>query len=245
MFGIDRRGPAVAGRVALPVRVAALAAVCLMSLWMLSGSVAQAATPGASCQPYGSKPCMFPFPDNRLTKPDKASVTGLQLNLPQAAMPENLNNVRIGVGPYDQSDGFSPGSAILLHISQLDTQKALNRTHAVGLQNMSAYKAKNSAVSRDRREDRPAPDDLRAARRERQVGSDDRPDDPAGLELAGRPHLRRRAARSAQRKRTSDQGADLVRAHARQGRPAATRARSGTPLHQDLQHADPSARRHQ
>ena len=146
MFGFDRRGPAVALRDALPVRVAALAAVCLMGLWLLSGSVAQAATPGASCQPYGSKPCMFPFPDNRLTKPDKASVTGLQLNLPQAAMPENLNNVRIGVGPYDQSDGFSPGSAILLHISQLDTQKALNRTHAVGLQNMSAYKAKNAPI---------------------------------------------------------------------------------------------------
>jgi len=146
MFGIDRRGPAVARRVALPVRVAALVAVCLLSLWLLSGSVAQAATPGASCQPYSSKPCMFPFPDNRLTKPDKASVTGLQLNLPQAAMPENLNNVRIGVGPYDRSDGFSPGSAILLHISQLDTQKALNRTRAVGLENMSAYKAKNAPI---------------------------------------------------------------------------------------------------
>jgi hypothetical protein len=89
---------------------------------------------------------MFPFPDNRLTKPDKASLTGLRLNLPQAAMPENLNNVRLGVAPYDQNDGFSPGSAILLHISQLDTQKALNRTHAVGLLNMSAYKAKNSPV---------------------------------------------------------------------------------------------------
>ena len=146
MFGFDRRGSAVARRVALPVRVAALVAVCLLSLSLLSGSVAQAATPGASCQPYSSRPCMFPFPDNRLTKPDKASVTGLRLNLPQAGMPENLNNVRIGVGPYDQSDGFSPGTAILLHISQLDTQKALNRTHAVGLENMGAYKAKNSAI---------------------------------------------------------------------------------------------------
>ncbi|HEX3801375.1 MAG TPA: hypothetical protein VHV75_00900 [Solirubrobacteraceae bacterium] len=148
MFGCVLRGPAAALRDALPVRFATSVVACvgLSLLALLSVSVAQAATPGTNCQPYSSKPCMFPFPDNRLTKPDKSSLTGLRLNLPQAAMPENTNEVRIGVGPYDQDDGFSPGSAILLHISQLDTQPALNKTHAVGLLNMSAYKAKNAPI---------------------------------------------------------------------------------------------------
>jgi hypothetical protein len=89
---------------------------------------------------------MFPFPDNRLTKPDRASATGLRLNLPQAAMPANPSHSQISVAPYDQDDGFSPGSAILLHIPQLDTPRALNRTHAVGLLNMSAYRARNAPI---------------------------------------------------------------------------------------------------
>ena len=245
MFGFDRRGPAVALRDALPVRVTALAAVCLMSLWLLSGSVAQAATPGASCQPYSSKPCMFPFPDNRLTKPDKASVTGLQLNLPQAAMPENLDNIRIGTGPYDQSDGFSPGSAILLHISQLDTQKALNRTHAVGLENMSAYKAKNAPIvvideKTGQRQMIYAQLDANA----RSAATTDLMIQP-GARLAGRPHLRGRTARSAQRERTADQRAQLVCEAAGQAQPATGRARAGAPLHRDLQHAQARAHRQQ
>ncbi len=131
----------------MPVRVAVLAAACLFSLCMLTAS-SKAATAGTSttCQPYTSTPCLFPFPDNRLTKTVKGSVTGRQLNLPQAAMPANTTGTQVSTAAYDQNDGFSPGSSILLHISQLDTQAALNKTHAVGLLNMSAYKAKNAPI---------------------------------------------------------------------------------------------------
>ncbi|HEX3617518.1 MAG TPA: hypothetical protein VHU61_13315 [Solirubrobacteraceae bacterium] len=133
----------------MPVRVTALATVALLSLCLLAAS-ARAATPGTStsCQPYTSTPCLFPFPDNRLTKPAKGSATGIQLNLPQAAMPVNNATppAQISTAPYDQNDGFSPGSAILLHIPQLDTQKALTKTKAVGLLKMSAYTAKNAPI---------------------------------------------------------------------------------------------------
>jgi hypothetical protein len=146
MFRSTRRGPA-ALRDALPVRVTVFATVCLTSLCVFAAS-SQAATAGTSttCQPYTSTPCLFPFPDNRLTKPDKGSATGLVLNLPQAAMPVSSSGVQINVGPYNQADGFSPGSAILLHIAQLDTQKALDKTKAVGLLNLSAYTAKNAPI---------------------------------------------------------------------------------------------------
>lgn len=130
----------------MPARVAALAAALLIVMSTLSASAARAAGTSTSCQPFTSTPCLFPFPDNRLTKPDHASVTGLQLNLPQAAMPVSILNAQISAAPYDQNDGFSPGSAILLHIPQLDTQAALNRTHAVGLLNLGAYKAKNAPI---------------------------------------------------------------------------------------------------
>ncbi len=146
MFGCTRRGPAAALRDAMPVRVAALAVACLLGLSLLSVSAASAAGTSTTCQPYSSTPCLFPFPDNRLTKPDHGSATGLQLNLPQAAMPVNVLRTQVSAAPYDQNDGFSPGSAILLHIPQLETQAALNKTHAVGLLNLSAYKAKNAPI---------------------------------------------------------------------------------------------------
>jgi hypothetical protein len=130
----------------MPVRVAVLVAACLLVLSTLSASAARAAGTSTTCQPYTSTPCLFPFPDNRLTKPNSGSSTGLQLNLPQAAMPVNGTGSQISAAPYDQNDGFSPGSAILLHIPQLDTQAALNRTHAVGLLNVGAYKAKNAPI---------------------------------------------------------------------------------------------------
>jgi hypothetical protein len=146
MFRSTRRGPA-ALRDALPVRVTVLATAGLLSFCLLAAS-AEAATPGTSttCQPYTSTPCLFPFPDNRLTKPVTGSATGIELNLPQAAMPVNASGVQVSATPYNQNDGFSPGSAILLHIPQLDTQTALNKTHAVGLLNMGAYTAKKAPI---------------------------------------------------------------------------------------------------
>jgi hypothetical protein len=144
MFGSARRGPA-ALRDALPVRAAALAVAAVLSLSLLAAPGARAVT-STTCQPYTSTPCLFPFPDNRLTLPDKQSLTGLRLNLPQAAMPVSLNNTPISAVPYNADDGFSPGSAILLHIPQLDTQRALNRTHAVGLLNLGAYRARNAPI---------------------------------------------------------------------------------------------------
>ena len=60
----------------------------------------------------------------------------MRVNLPAAAMPVNASGVRIAAGPYDRNDGFSPGSAIVLHIPGLDNQQALGRTGAVPLPNM-------------------------------------------------------------------------------------------------------------
>lgn len=146
MFCSTRRGPA-ALRDGLPVHRVVPVAACLLGLWMLAVP-AHAAAAGVSttCQPYTRTPCLFPFPDNRLTKPDSQSATGIRLNLPQAAMPVSVVHTQVSAAPYNQNDGFSPGSAILLHIAQLDTQAALNKTHAVGLLKMSAYTAPNAPI---------------------------------------------------------------------------------------------------
>jgi hypothetical protein len=105
-----------------------------------------ASKPGADCQPYTAKPCLFPFPDDRLTIPDRTAVTGLRVQLPQAAMPTNTSGAQMKVSPYDAADGFSPGSGIVLHVPGLDSAAAMAKTGTVGLQNQSAAFAKRAPI---------------------------------------------------------------------------------------------------
>jgi hypothetical protein len=107
---------------------------------------APATAPAADCQPYAATPCMFPFPDDRLTVADRRSQTGLRVHLPQAVMPVNTQGVQMKVGPYDQADGFSPGSSIAVRVPGLDNAAAMSRTGSVGLTNMSASVAKRAPI---------------------------------------------------------------------------------------------------
>ncbi len=120
-------------------------AVALAGLAAGAGS-ASAKAAAASCQPYASKPCLFPYPDNRLTKADKTSTTKVRVNLPKAAMPVNTKGVRIQPSAWNRNDGFSPGSSILVHVSGLDNAAALKRTGAVSITNIAASLAKRQPV---------------------------------------------------------------------------------------------------
>jgi hypothetical protein len=107
---------------------------------------ALAAAPAADCQPYAGRPCLFPFPDNRLTRADRTSATKLRVALPAAAMPRNTKGVRVQPGAWNRSDGFSPGSAIVLHIPGLDNGAALKRTGVVPITNIARSLAKRQPV---------------------------------------------------------------------------------------------------
>jgi hypothetical protein len=61
-------------------------------------------------------------------------------------MPVNAKGQRIGTGEYDRNDGFSPGSAMIVHVPGLDNAKAFARTGAVGLLNMKQAFAKNQRI---------------------------------------------------------------------------------------------------
>lgn len=97
-----------------------------------------AAKPAADCQPFGATPCLLPFPNNAFTVKDSATPTGLRVNLPANAMPVNKKGVPVSVAEYDRNDGFSPGSAMIVHVPGLDNPKAFAKTHPVGLLNMAA-----------------------------------------------------------------------------------------------------------
>jgi hypothetical protein len=102
--------------------------------------------PAADCQPFASTPCLLPFPDNRFTRPDRSTPTGLRVHLPANAMPVNTTGQRIGVGQYDRNDGFGPGSAIIAHVPGLDNARAFARTGAVGLLNMKQAFAQRQPI---------------------------------------------------------------------------------------------------
>lgn len=114
-----------------------------LAMLVLAGSVAPAGAvparsasggaPAADCQPFGSRACLLPFPNDQFTRPDRSSPTGLRVHLPQGAMPINTSGQRVSVAPYDRADGFSPGSAAIVHVPGLDNAAAFARTGAAGL----------------------------------------------------------------------------------------------------------------
>ena len=100
----------------------------------------------ADCQPFQTRPCAFPFPSDQFTVPDAAAVTGLRVRLPAAALPVSNAGVRLRVGAYDDSDGFSPGSTLIVHVPGLDNQQALQRTGAAGLLDIGGSTSANQPI---------------------------------------------------------------------------------------------------
>jgi hypothetical protein len=94
---------------------------------------ARAPAPAADCQPFGARACLEPFPNNLFTRPDGSSATGLRVRLPAGAMPISRTGQRVSPAPYDRADGFSPGSAAIVHVPGLDNAAALARTGAAGV----------------------------------------------------------------------------------------------------------------
>jgi hypothetical protein len=94
---------------------------------------------------HGATP-MLPFPNDAFTKKDSSTPTGLRLNFRASQMPRNDKGVPIDPKPFAAFDGFSPGSVILAKVPGLDTERALKRTGAVSLSDISDYSARNAPV---------------------------------------------------------------------------------------------------
>jgi hypothetical protein len=131
--------------------VALLGAGLLLTgvLVTLVTSMAGAASPhkpGADCQPFVRTPCLLPFPNNLFTVRDRSTPTGLRVHLPANALPVNTKGQRVNVAEYDRNDGFSPGSAMIVHVPGLDNAAALARTGAVGVLNLERAFASNQPI---------------------------------------------------------------------------------------------------
>jgi hypothetical protein len=105
-----------------------------------------AARPAADCQPYSRTPCLLPFPNNLFTRPDRTTPTGRRVHLPAQAMPVNGKGRAIAVAEYDRNDGFSPGSAVIVHVPGLDNATAFARTRPVRITDMSKSFATSAPI---------------------------------------------------------------------------------------------------
>ncbi|HEY1834922.1 MAG TPA: hypothetical protein VGG08_10825 [Solirubrobacteraceae bacterium] len=65
--------------------------------------------------------CMLPFPDDYYTVPDPESATGLHVQFTEQGTPTNAEGKHVQPAPYGESDGFSPGSVILLKVPGIET----------------------------------------------------------------------------------------------------------------------------
>lgn len=75
---------------------------------------------GAACDPLDPRSCLLPFPSDRFTVPADDTDTGLRVALPEEGMPANADGVVMDPTEWNRNDGWSPGTALLVHTDGLD-----------------------------------------------------------------------------------------------------------------------------
>ena len=106
-----------------------------------------AAKPAADCQPFSKQPCLLPFPNNLYTKQDRSTPTGSGSISRRAAMPVNAKGERMSPSQYNRNDGFSPGSAIILHVTGLDNAAGVREDKSGGRSRTSARRSPGTSRS--------------------------------------------------------------------------------------------------
>jgi hypothetical protein len=125
---------------------------------LISPAIGSAAPPGSPhvdlshadrCDFIGQQKdsrCLFPFPDDYYTVHDPTTLTDRRVALKTAAMPANKNGVHIQAAPYNASDGFSPGQAIVVKIPGLSTKAALRRTGAAPINHIGRFRQPSQPI---------------------------------------------------------------------------------------------------
>jgi hypothetical protein len=76
------------------------------------------------CDFLAAKRCLLPFPNDFFTRHDATSGTGRRVDFERAAMPANTSGVPMDPTEWNRNDGFSPGSAPMLHVPGVDVTRS-------------------------------------------------------------------------------------------------------------------------
>ena len=80
-------------------------------------------TTASRCDVLDPAKCLLPFPNDWFTTQDGTTNTGRRVNFAAASMPANKDGVHIDPTEWNRNDGFSPGSAVLAFVPNLDLVK--------------------------------------------------------------------------------------------------------------------------
>jgi hypothetical protein len=94
----------------------------------------------------GNSVCMLPFPDDYYTVADASTATGRQIDFTTEATPTNVEGKHIEAAPYNESDGFSPGSVILVKVPGIETTADVAATRSVAINKLRTYKRERAPV---------------------------------------------------------------------------------------------------
>jgi hypothetical protein len=75
-----------------------------------------------ACDPADPAACLLPWPNDRFTRPDTTTETGLRIDLPADGTPSNMDGTPIGVDEWNRNDGFSPAAMPMTVIPGLDPE---------------------------------------------------------------------------------------------------------------------------
>ncbi|HEX8754091.1 MAG TPA: hypothetical protein VF731_11815 [Solirubrobacterales bacterium] len=94
----------------------------------------------------GNALCMLPFPDDYYTVEDPSTETGRRIDFQTEGMPVNTYGTHIEAGPYNASDGFSPGETILVKVPGIETTADVAAMGATPINHIGQYTEKNAPV---------------------------------------------------------------------------------------------------
>jgi hypothetical protein len=123
---------------------AALAAAAAAALATPATAGAQA--PSARCDFTDPAVCLYPWPNDLFTVPDRDTPTGRRLNLKRESMPANRAGVHIDPTDMNRADGFSPGSMLITKVPGLDSTEAARRSRLPSIRDVSRSLARRSPV---------------------------------------------------------------------------------------------------
>src|SRR4051812_779596 len=121
-------------------------AVLTLVLLLLLAAPAAAAPGQLGCDPIDPSACLLPFPNDFFTRSDPGSPTGRRLDLSIAAMPRNIAGKPIDPTDWNRSDGFSPGSEIVVKVPGMDNAQAFGQTAPVPITDIGAYRDRDAPV---------------------------------------------------------------------------------------------------
>ncbi len=80
-------------------------------------------TSAQRCDVLDTAKCLLPFPNDWFTVRDRTTDTGRRVHFDPASMPANAGGTHIDPAEWNRNDGFSPGSAVLAYVPNLDLVK--------------------------------------------------------------------------------------------------------------------------